>query len=406
MLVTMQKVRENPIVNRFESIAQSYGVHGSYIEWHPNGLNEGGIYFVCGLDKSQTDIGNINIQKIFDNMKNCGGDIRTDVSAFKIDNQHPLMAHSCIVNYCQQLNTLKNVYEHFHEKIPEKMDPKIIEIMDVSWRHFANPEKPLNAKFAHEKTLRQAIDIVKKNLDPSSPEYKKYQYIANGYYDFGRGKLYNWAKMNFAKHKNEVTLSHLVNHAGNINFATINYASYPHVKAALEQRPNILYHFSEVRGNVLEVSGEDGYGSKEKNDRRYYTLHYPAVHTKEIEKILLELDYPKEFHRTPEEIDPHKYGIEYMVVPDDYFKMFRDLCDKHNIKICIDRSAQDTICGGIPVAFSAEHSVKTYEILKSSIKAFEKDIAPTISQEKNDWTDIKEPPLKVVDFFTDPAVER
>lgn len=406
MLDTKEEIKKNPIVNRFNEIAETYGIRGMYVEWCPGGLNEGGIYYVCGLDSSKINQTNINMKEILDNMRNGEGDICTDVSAFKIDGEHPLIAHRYVVNYCQQLNTLQNVYGHFNEPIPSRMDPNVIEIMDVAWRHFANPEKFLGSKLAHEETLSKAIEIVKQNLDPSSPEYKKYQYLVNGYYDSGRSKMYNWAKMHFAKHKNEVSLSHLVNHAGSINYATITYASYPFVKAALEQKPNILYHFSEVRGDVLEVNGNEGYGSKEKNDRRYYTLHYPTIYTKEIEKILLELDYPEEFNRTLMDIDPNRYGVEYVVVPDEYFETFRELCSENNVKICIDKSSHDTVCGGVPIAFSAQHSEKAYSMLNASIKAFENDISPKLLSKEPRWNEIEEPQLKTINSFVEPEQKR
>lgn len=406
MLNSIQEIKANPIVNRFNEISQTYNIDGVYVNWCPGGLNEGGVYFVCGLDKTKIHQEDLDVYKIIGDMRNSGGDICTGVSAFKIDGQHPLIAHRNVVNYCQQLNILQNVYGHFNEKVPAKIAPSVVEIMDVAWRHFADPEKSSASKKAHEDTLRYAVGLVKKNQDISSPEYKKYQYLANGYYDSGKGKLYNWAKMHFAKYKNEVTLSHLVNHAGRINFATVTYANYPQVKAELEQRPGILYHFSEVRGNKLDVNENDGFGSKEKNDRRYFTLHYPAVYTKDIEKIFLKINYPEEFCRTIEDIDPHNRGVEYMIVPDEYFDMFRDLCDSNNVKICIDRNSYDTIYGGIPVVFSAEYSAKTYAMLNYAIEAFEKDIAPCFSLNKNTKPEIEEPSLKTSNYYTPNIAER
>lgn len=102
-------------------------------------------------------------------------------------------------------------------------------------------------------------------------------------------------------------------------------------------------------------------------------LRYPAVYSKDVERILLEINYPQEFHRSLNEVDPSGVGLEHVVVPNEYIDTFRALCNNHDVKICIDHSAYSTITGGIPIAFSAKHSSKAYAMLKASMKVFEND---------------------------------
>ena len=373
MLDSLQEIQSNPITNRFLDITSAYRIHGTYVNWQPGGLNSGGIYFVCGLDSSKILNQNIDIYQIIDNRRKSIGDIRTDAQAFKINGEQPLMAHRNIVTYCQQLDALQTIYGYLDQPIPTTMAPETVDLLKMTWRNLTDVTKPIGVRQNYEKILRDSVATIAKKFDRTCSEYKEKQYLNNGYYDTGKGKFYNWKKMHFAKYKNEVSLQHLLDHAGRINSAIINYSSYNAVRQALERRPDILYNFSEVKGGVVHVENGEGYGSKEKNDRRFYTLRYPAVYSKDVERIILEVDYPKEFYRNLDEIDPSGYGIEHIVVPDEYFDTFRSLCENHDVKICIDHSFYSTITGGIPVAFSAINTPKTYAMLKSSMKVFEND---------------------------------
>lgn len=402
MLDSLQEIQSNPITNRFLDITSSYGIHGTYVDWQPGGLNSGGIYFVCGLDPSKILNQNIDIYQIIENRRKSLGDIQTDAQAFKINGEQPLMVHRHIVNYCQQLDALQKIYSYLNQSIPKTMAPETIDLLKMTWRNLTDVTKPIRVRQNYEKVLRNSVATIAKKLDKSSSEYKEKQYLSSGYYDTGKGKFYNWRKMHFAKYKNEVTLQHLLNHAGRINSAIINYSSYKAVRQALDRRPDILYNFSEVKGGVLNVENGEGYGSEEKNDRRFYTLRYPAVYSKDVERIILEVDYPKEFHRNLDEIDPSGYGIEHIVVPDEYFGTFRSLCENHEVQICIDHSAYSTITGGIPVAFSAVNSPKAYAMLKSAIKVFENDrvlrpeqagMIQAASGNRRAYPEIKEPTL-------------
>lgn len=379
MLTSIDDIRSNPILNRFDEIVKSYGVNGAYVNRLPNGLNEGGLYFLCGLDNSTFERQSFDMNTIFDNMMSTDGHIRTDITAFKIDGRQPLMVHRDIVNYCKQLDVLKSVYAYFGKPIPGDIDPGIVEMMQMMWKHFLEPNQSAKKRCAFKNSLKNSIEIAAKGRNKNAPEYHKYSYLDKGYYDSGRGKVYNWVKKHFFKHKNEVSLEHLVNHAGKINFATVSYASFPAFKKAIESRPDILYHVSDVRGSVLDVAPEDGFGSAESNDRRFYTVHYPVTHTKDIEKILLKIDYPDEFSRTLTDIDPGNFGIEFAVIPDEYFGAFRSLCTKNNIKLCIDQTCRATFYGGIPVAVSAQYSAKVYNMLTQLSGVFEREIPPRVT---------------------------
>lgn len=397
MLDSMQEIKSNPFVNRLADIARSYGVNGVYVNWTPEGLNNGGIYFVCGLDNSKICNRNLDMLKIIENDNKSIGEIRTDIRAFRLDGQQPLIAHRNVVNYCQQLDTLQNVYRYVGKPIPVKMSPGTVELMRMTWKNFANETKSPAARRDYEKMIRASVEVVDKNYDTSSPEYKKRAYLSAGYYDTDRGKLYNWFKKSFVKHKNEVSLTHLVNHAGSINKATITHSSYQKVKDALNNRPDILYHFSDVRGEVLKVKDDEGFGSKEKNDRRYYTLHYPSVYFKDIENILHQIDYPNEYSKSITDIDPEGVGTEHVVVPDEYFEVFRKICEKEGVNLCIDHSAHSTIMGGIPVAFSAKDSAKAFSILNAAVKVYEGNTLEKALTEGKQSTrylgEIKEPSL-------------
>ena len=150
MLDTIQEIKENPIVNRFTEIAESYGVTGVYVNWQPGGANEGGLYFVCGLDKSQFAGGKIDVLQIIENEEKSIGDVRIDARAFRINGRQPLMIHSEIVNYCQQLDTLQNVYSYVGHPIPECVDPGTIDLMEMTWRNFTDASKSFAAKKDYE----------------------------------------------------------------------------------------------------------------------------------------------------------------------------------------------------------------------------------------------------------------
>lgn len=395
----MAEIKKNPMVNRFEDIARTCGVSGLYVSWLPGGLNEGGSYFLCGLDAATINSRDIDMNRILDNMMKSDGHIRTDITAFKIDGRQPLMVHRDIVNYCKQLDVLKNVYAYFGKPIPSDIDPGVIEVMKMAWDHFLEPDQSVERRCAHENSLKASIEIASTGINKNSSEYKEHNYKSKGYYDSGRSKLYNWIKRHFFKHKNEVSLEHLVNHAGRINFATVSYASFPKFKKAMENNPDILYHVSDVRGEILSVRPEDGFGSVENNDRRFFTIHYPVTHTKDIEKILLKINYPEEFERSLADIDPGGYGTEFAVIPDEYFDAFRSLCKQNKIKLCIDQTTRATFYGGIPVAFSAQHSAKVYNMLTATARVYENDITPRMIPDNelsasSRYSEIVEPPLK------------
>ena len=95
-----------------------------------------------------------------------------------------------------------------------------------------------------------------------------------------------------------------------------------------------------------------------------------------------------------------------MIVPDEYFEMFRDICEDNNIQICIDLTSRDTIYGGIPVAFSAEHNTKAYAILKSTMKSFEDYHAPKNQLEISNRPEIREPLLKSNNYEIEDSLDR
>lgn len=364
MLNTLQEIQKNGFVNRFTEIASDFGLYGTYVNWQPGGINGGGVFFVCGLDKDKILSRDIDMRQILNNQRKNGGLVRTDVVAFKLSGQHPFMAHYRIVNYFQKVETIRKSYEHFNKPIPVEMPNDLIETMEMTWNNFANKDKPLALRMEYENMLKYTIETSARMDDKNDPEYKKNHFKNEGYYDTGRGKLYNWYKKHFVKHKNEVSLPHLLSCSKEIGTASILYKNYGSIKQALDARPDILYNFSKVQGMVLDVADTEGFGSKENNDRRYYRLSFDSVYTKDIEEIIQSHDYPEEFNRTIEEIDPHGIGVEHIIVPTHYVDMLRDFCKEDGVKFCIDRTAIATVGGGTPIAFCVTDSAKMYANLK------------------------------------------
>lgn len=366
MLNTLEEIQNNGIVNRFKEIAQSYGLYGIYVNWQPGGLNDGGIYFICGFDSSKITGTDIDMFQILENQRRNHGYICTDITAFKVNGKHPFMLHCDFINHCHLLDALKNAYSHAGVKLPNKISASSAEAIRMTWANFTNSTKDASLRKEYEKMLTYAIKV----SDPSVKS-KKTKYIENGCYDSERGKLFNWLKRHFLKHKNEVSLPHLITHAGRINSAKILYKNYDKIRQELEKKPEIIYSFSKQRGRILEVADSEGYGSKQDNDRRFFMLYYPFYASKEIEEMIQKINYPTEFNRTLSEIDPYGYGTEHIIIPVQYYDMFKKSCDECGLKFCIDRSSYDTIGGGIAIAFCTADSARAYSFLNGIIETSE-----------------------------------
>lgn len=372
MLDTLQEIQNNGVVNRFKEIAESYGLYGVYVNWIPGGLNEDCVYFVCGLDKNKVLNENIDMFQIIENQNRSKGYVPIDAAAFPLTGKHPFMTHYNIIEYCHKLDAVQKVYKHFNKRIPSKLPASLIKTMGMTWENFTNRNKAPALRKEYEKVLEYAIKTEEESFNKNNPNYKKEQYILNGYYDTGKNKLQNWFKMHFSKHKNQVTTSHLLTQPGRINRAEILFKDYKAMKKALDARPDILYSFSSVHGGILKVADSEGYGSKEKNDKRTYTLYYSSVNAKDIEEMIQKINHPVEFDRKLTEIDPSGSGTEHIVIPIDYYDMFKQNCDANGVKFCIDRSFHSTIGNGIAVIFSADDSKKAYEFLTGILKASER----------------------------------
>lgn len=371
MLDTLQEIQENSLVNNFKEIAEKFGIYGTYVNWQPGGLNEGGVYFVCGLDKDKVCDRNIDMHKILENQAKSKGLVSTDVAALRITGDYPFMLHHDFLEHCYKLDTVKKVYNYLNLPIPSKISNDSINFLRMDWWNFTDSSKPLSARKGYEKMLSYVVKVEAEGKDERDPKYKKNKYILDGYYDTGKGKIYNWFKKHFIRHKNNVTLSHLVSQSMNIGSSRISYRNYDKMKKALNERPDILYSFTKMKGGRLDIGENEGFGSEKANDSRHYTLYYSTVYAKDIEEMIQKINYPTEFNRTIDEIDPYGYGTEHVIIPADSYNIFKEDCEKLGVKFCIDKSLYEAVGGGVAIAFSTADSAKAYKVLNDIVRVAE-----------------------------------
>lgn len=110
MFNSLEEIRGNQYIGRLESLANTYGIKGAYMQHNSEKNPENnGIYFICGYDINTMIVEKPNSSKLINSSEQTLLN-RYGSHVFRLDGCNPEKTYNSIKNFCQDAQLLKPVY--------------------------------------------------------------------------------------------------------------------------------------------------------------------------------------------------------------------------------------------------------------------------------------------------------
>lgn len=192
-----------------------------------------------------------------------------------------------IIQFCRDMECLKNAFMEFKEDIPQIIDHEVFKsIIDLYSKYCSKEYFEYNADF--RKALFSLINRAKKmSLDGW---WSKYFYSA--IYNHRRSKLYNLFNLVFNKNRNNVSINHLSDISTSIHEIMISESRYKIFRKRLaKEYPHVAYHAEKKRINQKHKLKKRRPWLVEQAMEDMYSIRYCCAFEKDIMKLLLRIDY-------------------------------------------------------------------------------------------------------------------
>ncbi len=337
-----------------------------------------GVYFFCGTDlhsylKNDEDIKGVIKRS---SLNDC---FLLKAKAFRLNGNDDFVAHQHIMIYMHNSELLQRVYKEKGLPLPKKVDnDAVINIRNL----YANL---VNAKNSWKQVSleTQLIKELKGEVYPHSDSQNE-----TFVYDSGKGRISNFFRKHFNINPTNVSLPHLIATSASVETISIKAEYRKKIIDALNKNSNILYHASKVVGDVIQADENEGFGSKEANDLRHFTLSFNEIYKEEVMDIVNRTLYPELCKQDAQSLNREYGDLIPFSIPTYEWENITNLLNANNIPFAYDINRHDTFDISLVVPQSYEqHLEAVLDRLAKEKEDFKICAFPVIS------SDHFEPPL-------------
>lgn len=291
-----------------------------------------GVYFFCGTDVNSYLDTKEDVEAVIkrSSLNDC---FLLKAKAFKLNGADDFVAHQHIMIYMQNSELLQRIYKEKSLPLPKKVENDAV----INIRN-------LYANLRNTKTA-----WVKAGLDAQLMKELKgdvYPHAKNGdenfVYDSGKSRFVNYFRRKFGLDATNVSLSHLTAVSASVETVSIKAKYREQIITALNKHPNILYHISKNTGTVVKAKDNEGFGSKEDNDLRHFTLSYNELYKEEVMDIVNRTLYPELCKRTTDELSLEYGELIHFSIPTYEWENTMNLLDTNGVPFTYDTNKYDT----------------------------------------------------------------
>lgn len=363
MLNSLDDIIGDNLVDHFEEIANSYGLHGTYLKYFTSASSDEEIYFVCALDKKVLSDDSINVEKI-----SLSGDrqylnINPHIAAFKITGNKSLLTHQKVVDYCQTVEFLSKLYAEHKMALPQAIPIGIIDGLKMQHSNATNPALPQETRDSYKSDIRATLEKQDAFFTDHGNDSEKAAFYLYQQYDSQKSKIANWLKRVFSEDKNRVSLDHLVTTCKEITTIGVHISDAQAVQEELRKHPEIIYWMSDKPvGQKLECPDNQGYGSRKANDRRYIPFSFDSKYSTDFVAIVNKIGHPDGYKTNVKELISEYPYAEHLTIPSSEYHKYTSAFKSNGIRFCIKDTATNTDVINMVVAC---HTNKIDEIVSS-----------------------------------------
>jgi len=361
MFDTAEEISKNKFINDLVNEANAFGLLGVYMDFR-RAVNPqyNGIYFVCGylpeivMDKTQ-DLEKLYVEQGRTNR------FRADLHITKITNQSPFNVHQDVANYCLHASTLRGIANKVgFDKPFRNVSTSFVSMSEMLYLNSRDGRLPLRERERNRLTLNE---FFKREGDR--------EYLLDG-------NTGDSAELHMRPEKldksipNMVSLEELVYITYGTERMVVSYDMLDPIKQEFAKHPEILFFQAKPVITRLRVPDNQGYGSKEKNERSSVVIVYDAFYKKQVDIMYLRVKNPQLFSYSLNDIKKIGKGtVSFGIGAKDLSAIFKR-AHEERMPICLDPnklyhtrdgSYSETNVAGYNVIISKEDILKMDNIL-------------------------------------------
>ena len=363
MFDTVEEISKNKFINDLVNEAKAFGLHGVYVNYlKAENPRYNGIYFVCGYEADKVMDKSNNIEHLYLEQGRTNR-FRADLHITQITNQSPFNVHQDIVNYCLHASTIRGIANKVgFNKLFKNVSTSFVRLAELLYLN------SMDSRLSHLERKRNEFA-----LEEFFKTEGKREYLLDG--ETGDG-----AEMHMRPEKldktipNMVSLEELAYRTMSTERMVITYGMLAQMKQELAKHPEILFFQAKPVMTRLQMAGNQGFGSKEKNERSSVVIVYDAFYKKQVDLMYLRVKLPQCFEYSLYDIKKRGNGTcSFGIGAKDLASVFRK-AKEQDIPMCIDanrlyftsdKSYSSTNVAGYTVTLSKEDILKMDNILTS-----------------------------------------
>lgn len=345
MINTVEDIKGNQFINNLDTIASEFALHGAYVQYFSHDLQQENIYFVCGREKEAVSDRRLDIDTIINDQKQQPDLFRANIAAFKLTGEDPLLARENFLIYCKNAHLVNRLYSSCDCSIPPVIRVNKLSTLKMLHQNAENPLLPPSTRNGYEHNIKEL-------LNEGSITYKmrtRHTTFPLCYIDKTKVDSIKETQTKKSKeHGNMISLEALTMNATSIETITLKPDTAERVCGLIDcLHPEIVYWKSPMFGEEMQCPDNEGYGSKEENDRRFVRLAFEAPYGPTVYKLAFMCDRAEAFQTDPAQMTAtFPETIIMITIPDDDYKQLVASCNAFNAKFCIYNVPDDlkSIC--------------------------------------------------------------
>lgn len=359
MFDTIEEISKTKFINNLVNDANAFGLLGVYANFK-EAVNPqyNGFYFVCGYLPEIVMDKTLNLEKLYIEQGKKG---RIDLHITKITNQSPFNVHQDVANYCLHASTLRGLANKVgFDKPFRRVSTSFISLAEMLYLNSRDGRLSFLERERNSLTLKEFFK-----------REGNREYLLDG--NTGDGADLHMRPEKLDKSiPNMVSLEELVYRTFGTERMVVSYDMLDPIKREFAKHPEILFFQAKPIITRLRVPDNQGYGSKEKNERSSVVIVYDAFYKKQAEIMYLRVKNPQLFYYSLNDIQKIGRGtVPFGIGAKDLSIVFKraheermPIClDPNNLYYTCDGSYSETNVAGYNVIISKEDILKMDNIL-------------------------------------------
>ena len=332
MYDNFNEIAKNAYINCLDGICKDFGLYGAYIDNVNEDINSdySAIYFVMGMDKNKVYNPDINISSLIKKQQREKDFVPIDVCAIKITNEAPLVVNQNVIEYCKNIELIKNIYEVRAHVLPTKIHKISLEYISSLYERSIT-----STDYSHVAVYRDAIgEFMTSNNALTNPLNPQYQYCSSLFKNTDNIK----DEITFDKDSNLLSAVRLLNASNNIIRTKIRKELLKDLKSEMKKHPSILYWHGSMQNTPEPITTHSLKNVKEYYDSFYVNVAFDANYQDDMNRIFAKIKHPEVFKYNISDISKNKSHLCYISIRDKDLPVIYACIDNANIKVAIDNN--------------------------------------------------------------------